>query len=106
MYMEVQVSRKSDAGSGVQRRINLRVIPLLFHMALSIHAPVQDANNIYALVHCEIKNQVLAGRVNAQPLVQFIPTLPQFRTTCQFRTDISQAVYVVPVCCTPQVATV
>jgi len=68
----------------------------LSQMALNIHAPVQDTHDIDTAFHNEIKDQVLAGRVNAQPLVQFIPTLPQFRVTCQFRTDISQAVYVVP----------
>ena len=58
-------------------------------MALNIHAPVQDADNIDAVFHNEIKDQVLAGRVNAQPLVQYISTLPQFRVTCQVRVQIS-----------------
>ena len=46
--------------------------------------------------HDEIKYQVLAGRVNAQPLVQFIPTLPQFRVIRQFSTDIAQAIEIMP----------
>jgi hypothetical protein len=65
-------------------------------MALNIHAPVQNADNIDAVFHNEIKDQMLAGRVNAQPAVQFIPALTQFRVIRQFPTDIAQAVYVVP----------
>ena len=76
-------------------RSDLHVLPLLFQMALIIHAPVQDADDINAVFHNEIKNQVLAGWVNTQPVVQFIPALTQFRVIRKFRTNISQAVYVV-----------
>lgn len=68
----------------------------LYKMALNIHAPVQDADDIDTFVQNKIKDQVLAGGINAQPVVQFIPALAQFRVIRQFRTDIAQTVYVVP----------